>query len=257
LQQNPISAGLKFIAKTTSAKVAGRGDYPLSLHGVGLSIGSADPLNYRHLEKLKSLIQRYKPGLVSEHLSWGSVEGRYLNDLLPLPYDTDTLQHVVSRVEEVQDYLGHQVLIENVSSYLCFSNSTFTEWEFLSELAEHSGCAILLDINNIYVSAFNHGFNASTYIQSIPTHHVKEIHLAGPTKNRYKDVEILIDSHDQRICDDVWALYREAACIFTDVPVLIEWDSDIPPLGLLLKEAQNADNIRQGALHENVASIAG
>lgn len=234
-----------------------RGDYPLSLHGVGLSIGSADALNYRHLEKLKALIRRYEPGLVSEHLSWGSTGGLYLNDLLPLPYMEAALQHMISRVNEVQDYLGRQILIENVSSYMQFSSSTISEWDFLARLAQHSGCGILLDINNIYVNAFNHGFDAHEYIQSIPKAAVQEIHLAGHTVNRVDDIDIIIDSHDAHVSEEVWALYGKAIRIFDDVPVLIEWDSSIPDLGVLLEEASMADHIKREQNNGSIAKAAG
>ena len=233
-----------------------RCDYPLSLHGVGLSIGSADPLNYQHLQKLKNLIQRYQPGLVSEHLSWGSIGGRYMNDLLPLPYIEDALQHMVDRVSEVQDYLGCQILIENVSSYLQFSSPTITEWDFLSQLSQRAGCGILLDINNIYVNAFNHGFDAYEYVQSIPVTSVQEMHLAGHTVNRCKDTEIIIDSHDAMVRDEVWNLYREAVQRFEDVPVLIEWDSNIPALNVLLDEAGRADHIKREQASGYIAKAA-
>ena len=233
-----------------------RGDYPLSLHGVGLSIGSADALNYRHLEKLKALIRRYEPGLVSEHLSWGSIGGLYLNDLLPLPYMEAALQHMISRVNEVQDYLGRQILIENVSSYMQFSSSTISEWDFLARLAQHSGCGILLDINNIYVNAFNHGFDAHEYIQSIPKASVQEIHLAGHTVNRVDDIDIIIDSHDAHVSEEVWALFGKAIRIFDDVPVLIEWDSSIPDLGVLLEEASMADHIKREQNNGSIAKAA-
>ncbi len=238
-----------------------RRDYPLSLHGVGLSIGSSDPLNRQHLAKLKSLIQLYEPGLVSEHLSWGSSGGRYLNDLLPLPYNEEALAHLICRVSDVQDYLDRRILIENVSSYLAFSPSTMTEWDFLAELAARSGCGILLDVNNVYVSAFNHGFDAMTYLRAIPAAHVREIHLAGHTRKPLENAEIIIDSHDHRVCGAVWALYSEAVRMFPGVPALIEWDSDIPALGVLLDEARKADHIlgarHETHAHENIADIAG
>jgi len=220
-----------------------RANYPLSLHGVGLSIGACEPLNQKHLSDLKSLIQRYEPGLVSEHLSWGVADGRYLNDLLPLPYTVESLSHMVNRLNHVQDILQQSILIENVSSYLEFSHSTITEWDFLVELAQRSGCGILLDVNNIYVSAFNHSFDALEYLNAIPESTVREIHLAGHTRKMLENTEILIDSHNQHICDDVWKLYHEAVRLFPKCPVLIEWDSDVPTLDVLLSEAQKADNI--------------
>ncbi len=220
-----------------------RAHYPLSLHGVGLSIGSTDPLDRRHLGKLKALIRRFEPALVSEHLSWGSVDGRYLNDLLPLPYTKEALYHLVARVARVQDVLGRQILIENPSSYLQYVGSTIPEGEFLAELAERTGCGVLLDVNNIYVSARNHGFDAGAYLRAIPRHVVQEIHLAGFTVNRFEDGEILIDTHNRPVYPAVWALYRQAVHRFGRIPTLIEWDTDLPELAVLVDEARRADAI--------------
>jgi uncharacterized protein (UPF0276 family) len=220
-----------------------RAHYPLSLHGVGLSIGSTDPLDRRHLGKLKALIRRFEPALVSEHLSWSSVDGRYLNDLLPLPYTKEALYHLVARVARVQDVLGRQILIENPSSYLQYVGSTIPEGEFLAELAERTGCGVLLDVNNIYVSARNHGFDAGAYLRAIPRHVVQEIHLAGFTVNRFEDGEILIDTHNRPVYPAVWALYRQAVHRFGRIPTLIEWDTDLPELAVLVDEARRADAI--------------
>ncbi|MBK8754004.1 MAG: DUF692 domain-containing protein [Candidatus Competibacteraceae bacterium] len=220
-----------------------RAHYPLSLHGVGLSIGSTDPLNRRHLAALKTLIRRFEPALVSEHLSWGSVGGRHLNDLLPLPYTEEALYHLVARVCQAQEILGRQILIENPSSYLQYMESALPEWEFLAELAQRSGCGILLDVNNIYVSARNHGFDASAYLQAIPRSMVQEIHLAGFMVNRFDDGEILIDTHNQPVCPAVWALYRQAVQRFGRIPTLIEWDTDVPELAVLVAEAERANTI--------------
>jgi len=216
-----------------------RADYPLSFHGVGLSLGSTDPLNSWHLDKLKGLIDRYQPGLVSEHLCWCSVDQRYLNDLLPLPYTEEALRHVVSRIARVQDYLGRQILIENLSSYLQFTESSIPEWEFLRAVAQDSGCAILLDINNIYVNARNHGFDPVQYLSAIPVHSVKEMHLAGHSD----EGQYLIDTHNQPVCAAVWQLYTLAVNRFVPVPTLIEWDMDLPALDVLLAEAQRAQDI--------------
>lgn len=216
-----------------------RPHYPLSLHGVGLSIGSSDDLNYDHLSKLKALITRFEPDLVSEHLSWGSINGRYLNDLLPLPYTDEALEHVLERVGKIQDYLGRQILIENVSSYLQFKASTISEWEFLSELARYSGCGILLDVNNIHVNAVNHHFDPAEYLRAIPVRAVREIHLAGYD---CRD-NILIDTHGKPVYPEVWSLYWQAVRRFGRVPTLIEWDTDIPPLPVLLAEAAKANAI--------------
>lgn len=229
-----------------------RADYPISLHGVGLSLGSTDPLSEKHLQKLKTLVQRCEPILVSEHLSWGSVGGRYFNDLLPLPYRDDTLEHMVARVSQVQDYLQRPILIENLSSYLQFDSSDIPEWEFLAALAQRSGCGLLLDANNIYVSARNHGFNAQDFLCGIPQHLVGEIHLAGHSIKTFDDGELLIDTHDQRVSAGVWSLYRDAVRRFVNVPVLIEWDAQLPALEVLVAEAQQAAMI----LRDSYADVA-
>jgi len=229
-----------------------RRDYPLSLHGVGLSLGSTDPLDRTHLEKLRALVRRYQPGLVSDHLSWSSVEGRFLNDLLPLPYTEEALRHVTARVNEVQDFIGHEILVENPASYLQYRHSTLTEAEFLTALCERSGCGILLDINNAYVSACNHGLEARDFLSAIPAMRVGEIHLAGHTVKHYDDVELRIDTHDTFVCEAVWLLYRETLARTGPVPTLIEWDTDLPELPVLLDEAQKAEAIREQVL-ANVA----
>ena len=220
-----------------------RAHYPLSLHGVGLSLGSTDPLNTDHLAKLKALIARFEPALVSEHLSWGSIGGRYLNDLLPLPFTEEALKHVVERISQVQDYLGRQILIENVSSYLEYEDSTLSEAAFVTEAARQSGAGILLDVNNIYVNATNHGFDAPAYLRAIPRELVQEIHLAGFTVNEFEDGRIIIDSHNQLVADEVWALYRRAIQRIGPRPTLIEWDTDLPSLDVLVSEARTADLI--------------
>ncbi|MDS4030998.1 MAG: DUF692 domain-containing protein [Candidatus Contendobacter sp.] len=220
-----------------------RAHYPLSLHGVGLSIGSTDPLDQRHLASLNHLIRRFEPALVSEHLSWSSVGGRYFNDLLPLPYTEEALDHMVTRVVQVQDVLGRQILIENPSSYLQYVESAIPEREFLVELVNRTGCGVLLDVNNVYVSARNHGFDASAYLRAIPRHVVQEIHLAGFTVNRFDDGELLIDTHNRPVWPAVWALYREAVHYFGRIPTLIEWDTDLPELAVLVDEAHRADAI--------------
>jgi len=225
-----------------------RNDYPLSLHGVGLSLGSTDPLDQWHLDKLKGLIERYEPGLVSEHLCWCSVGQSYLNDLLPLPYTEEALSHVSRRIETVQDYLGRELLIENLSSYLQFVQSTIPEWEFLAEVSRRSGCGILLDVNNIYVNARNFGFAPQAYLEAIPIEAVKEMHLAG-----YEDEgDCLIDTHGRAVDAAVWDLYAQAVRRFGRVPTLIEWDTDIPALGVLREEAARAQAIME-APHVRVA----
>jgi len=222
-----------------------RAHYPLSLHGVGLSLGSIDPLDRTHLRELERLVHEFDPMLVSEHLSWGSVGGRFVNDLLPLPYTEEALRHMAERVRQVQDVLGRQILIENVSSYLQFTCSRMTEWEFLSALVRESGCAILLDVNNVYVSAMNHGFHAPTYLQALPAAAVREIHLAGHAVNRVGPREIRIDTHGEPVCQAVWELYALAVERLGPVPTLIEWDTEIPALDVLVAEAHKADSIAE------------
>ncbi|HEX4300417.1 MAG TPA: DUF692 domain-containing protein [Gammaproteobacteria bacterium] len=217
-----------------------RRHYPLSLHGVGLSLGSMDPLDEEHLRKLSQAVARFEPMLVSEHLCWTSVGGSHLHDLLPLPYTEEALDHVAARIAMVQERLGRRMLIENVSSYLEFEHSAMPEWEFLREVATRSGCGILLDVNNIYVSAVNHGFDAHAYVDEIPAREVGEIHLAGHTRRELQDGTILIDSHDQPVADAVWALYDYALARLGPKPTLIEWDSSLPALDALLAEAAKA-----------------
>jgi len=222
-----------------------RAEYPISLHGVGLSLGSADPLNTEHLRRLKNLVDRFAPGQVSEHLCWSSIGGRYLNDLVPLPYTEEALRHVVARVSEIQEILGRRILVENVSSYLEYLESSIPEWEFLREVAQRSGCGILLDVNNIYVSARNHGFDPRQFLRSIPGGLVEEIHLAGFTVNRFEGGELLIDTHDHPVAEEVWRLYALAVERFGPKPALIEWDTDLPALEVLLEEAGKAERIME------------
>jgi hypothetical protein len=192
---------------------------------------------------LKSLIERFEPALVSDHLSWGSIGGTYLNDLLPLPYTEEALAHFSARVGEAQDLLGRELLIENPSSYLQYRHSTIPEAEFLAELARASGCGLLLDVNNVHVSATNHDFDARQYLRGIPVDKVREIHLAGFSVNRFEEGEILIDTHSTRVSADVWALYRDALTRLGPRPTLIEWDTEIPPLAVLLEEARQAERL--------------
>ena len=216
-----------------------RQDYPISTHGVGLSLGSADALDREHLRKLKRLVDRIEPALVSEHLCWIGVNGRFLNDLLPLPYTTESLVHIVDRVSELQDYLQRDVMVENVSSYLEFAESSIPEWEFVREVSQRSGCKLLLDVNNIYVNATNHDFDARVYLDAIAPGSVGEIHLAG-----FEDAgDVLIDTHGSPVSDEVWRLYEYALQRFGNVPTLIEWDTDIPELAVLLGEAEKANHI--------------
>lgn len=218
-----------------------REHYPLSLHGVGLSLGSVDPIDNAHLQRLKALIDRFEPGLVSEHLCWSSVSSRHFHDLLPLPFTEEALTHVCDRIDAVQSFLGRSILIENISSYLRFTSSEMQEVDFISAVAQKTACGILLDINNIYVNATNYGGDAVAFMDKIPINSVQEIHLAG--FDRYSDTDFLIDTHGTRVSDAVWALYGHAIERFGPVPTLIEWDTDIPPLTVLLDEAMKANNI--------------
>src|SRR6516162_3493211 len=222
-----------------------RAHYQLSLHGVGLSLGSTDPLNADHLRELDRLVRDLEPVLISEHLSWSSVSGRYVNDLLPLPYTEEALQHMAARVRAVQEALGRQILVENISSYLRFSCAEVPEWEFLAALAHESGCGILLDVNNVYVNAMNHGFDAHSYLHGIPRSAVKEIHLAGHSVININGREIRIDTHNTHVANEVWMLYGAAVKRFGAVPTLIEWDADIPSLEVLQAEAAKADRIAE------------
>jgi uncharacterized protein (UPF0276 family) len=215
--------------------------YPLSLHGVGLSLGSTDPLDPRHLSRLRRAIDRFEPSLVSEHLSWSSIDGRFANDLLPLPYTEEAIHHLASRIAAVQDALGRQILIENVSSYLQYTSSQMSEWAFVSAVAAQAGCGLLLDINNIYVAARNHGFDPIDYLHGIAPDAVQEFHLAGHSTVEIDGREILIDTHGTAVCDAVWDLYARALRRFGNLPTLIEWDTDLPALAVLMAEAQKAD----------------
>jgi uncharacterized protein (UPF0276 family) len=216
-----------------------RQHYPISLHGVGLSVGSADGVSSDHLIQLKALVQRVQPALVSDHLCWGAIGVRHLNDLLPLPYTEEALQLVCDNIDRAQVFLGRQMLIENVSSYLQFADSAIPEWEFMAEVARRTGCGLLLDVNNVYVSAVNHGFDPLRYLDAIPAHAVQEIHLAGFDSNGV----CLIDTHGKRVARPVWNLYGEALTRMGPVPTLIEWDTDIPPLAVLCEEAAKAQAI--------------
>lgn len=217
--------------------------YPICLHGVGLSIGSTDALNTQHIARLRQLIDRIEPGIVSEHLSWSSIDGEYLHDLLPLPYTEEALRHFVSRVDAVQTALGRTIAIENVSSYLQYTHSTISEPEFLTEVAARTGCGIVLDINNVYVSASNHDFSPIDYIDAVPPIHVAEVHLAGHSQQRFRGRPVLVDTHDGPVCGQVWSLFRVAYQRLAHVPVLIEWDARLPELGVLIAEAQTAQRI--------------
>lgn len=216
-----------------------RHDYPLSLHGVGMSLGSADGLREQHLARLKRLVERVDPLLVSEHLCWGAFGQRHFNDLLPLPYTNEALTLMVERVDQVQTALGRTLLVENVSSYLQYRDSTLPELEFVAELARRSGCGVLLDINNLYVNSVNHGFDPYAALAAVPAHCVQEIHLAGHTRAEL----CLIDDHGSRVTDAVWSLYQAALTRLGPVRTLIEWDTRIPALDVLLDEARKVETL--------------
>ena len=221
-----------------------RRDYPISLHGVGLSLGSTDGLDERHLERFRRLVDRVRPGLISEHLSWTAAAGVHFADLLPLPLTEEALEVVCRNVEIAQDYLGRRILVENPSSYLRYRHSTIPEWEFISSVARRTGCGILCDVNNVFVSASNHGFEPRVYLEALPAGSVFEVHLAGHSLRELGDGRsIRIDDHGSRVGPEVWALYRDAIGLFGRVPTLIEWDRDVPSLGVLLDEAAKADTI--------------
>ena len=220
-----------------------RPSYPISLHGVGLSLGSADGLDGRHLRRLAALIGRVEPVLVSEHLSWSVTGGTYLNHLLPLPYTDESLELLCRHVDQTQSALGRQILIENPSSYLRFRDSPIPEPEFLAELARRAGCGLLCDVNNIYVSAHNLGFDAMAYVDALPWASVSEIHVAGHARNDADGLTILIDDHGSRVSPEVWQLYAHALSRFGPVATLVEWDTDIPTLDTLLAEACVADGL--------------
>ena len=229
-----------------------RADYALSLHGVGLSLGSADPLDERHLGKLDALVKRIEPALVSEHLCWSSIGERHANDLLPLPFTREALDHVVARIDATQERLGRRILVENVSSYFAFDVSTVPEWEFIAEAAKRSGCGVLLDVNNIHVNAANHGFDPYAYLDAIDPASVGEYHLAG-----FEVADgCLIDTHGSRVDDAVWSLYAAAVERIGARPTLVEWDCDLPALDVLLGEAATARSILAGSSRANAGAEA-
>jgi uncharacterized protein (UPF0276 family) len=214
--------------------------YPVALHGVSLSVGSTDPLDLEYLRRLRALAERVGARWISDHLCWTGVLGRNTHDLLPLPYDEPTLRHVVGRVRQVQDFLGRPIALENPSSYVGFTSSIMSEWEFLARLAEEADCALLLDVNNVYVSAFNHGFDPEAYVDAIPADRVVQYHLAGHT---HKGTHIL-DTHSGPAIDAVWALYARACARTGPVSTLFEWDEAIPSFDEVRREAEKAGPLR-------------
>jgi uncharacterized protein (UPF0276 family) len=226
-----------------------RADYPIVLHGVSLSIGSTDALDRDYLLALKQLAQRVDPAWISDHLCWTGVAGKNLHDLFPIPYTEEAVEHVASRVREVQDFLGRQILLENVSSYVAFRGSEMSEWDFLAEIARRADCHVLLDVNNIYVSAFNHGFDALEFLNGIPVGRVRQIHLAGHSNCGAH----IIDTHDADIVDPVWELYSAAVRRFGNVATMIERDDHIPPLPDLVTELDRAREIAARASQAEAA----
>lgn len=218
-----------------------RDKYPLSMHGVGLSLGSEEGLSTEQLAALKSLVDRYQPALVSEHLAWCRYRNFVFNDLLPVPYTKESLDIMVNNIDQTQNHLKRQILIENPSSYFQLDYTTYSEWEFLVILARQSGAGILLDVNNIYVSACNHGFDAQEYIKNIPAELVGEMHLAGHSVQKLGSGKILIDDHGSEVIPEVWELYELTLDHIGNRPTLIEWDANIPEWQILLREAKRAD----------------
>ena len=227
-----------------------RRDYPVSLHGVCMSIGGPQPLDKTHLGRFKALVDRYEPALVSEHLAWSTHETTYFNDLLPLPYTPATRARVADHIDEVQETIGRPILLENPSTYVLFSQSTMSETEFLGELVRRTGCGLLLDVNNVFVSATNHGYSALGYLADFPIEHVGEIHLAGHAEQTDDEGDLLlIDSHDGPVADAVWKLYDIVIGRSGSIPTLIEWDSDIPDWPILKAEATAAQTILDRHAH--------
>lgn len=225
-----------------------REDYPIVLHGVSMSIGGSDPLDWDYLKQLKQLAERIDPPWMSDHLCWTGINGTNLHDLMPLPYTEESLKHVVERIKQVQDFLGRQFLIENVSSYVTYKESQLSEWEFLKAVAEEANCHILLDVNNIYVSSFNHGFDPLEYLNAIPIDRVQQFHIAGHTN---KGTHI-IDTHDHEIVQEVWDLYAKAVERFGYVSTMIERDDNIPEMPELMLELDRVRQIANSILKEEV-----
>jgi uncharacterized protein (UPF0276 family) len=223
-----------------------RQDYAVTFHSVGMSLGSTDPLNWQYLKQLKQRIQQFSPAWISDHLCWTSVGGRYSHELMPMPYTDEAIRLLISRIQQVQDFLQQRILIENVSSYLRYAASAMQEWDFLSAIASEADCDILLDINNIYVSACNHGIDADKYLSSVPTERVREMHLAG-----YEDMGThLLDTHGEPVHDAVWELYYQALLRFGPIPTLVEWDNNIPAFSRLLAEGEKAKSMMRRVCDE-------
>lgn len=230
-----------------------RADYPVVLHGVSLSIGGSDPIPAAYLHALRALVDRFEPAWVSDHLCWTSADAHQLHDLLPLPWTEELLAHLVPRIGRVQDALGRALVLENVSSYLTFAHATIPEWEFLAELARRTGCDLLLDVNNVHVSAYNHGFDAQRFVDAIPRDRVAQIHLAGHTDHGTH----LLDTHDAPVADAVWELYHYTITRLGPVATLVEWDGEVPPLEVVEAQALRARAVAASAIAQRTAAAAG
>lgn len=228
-----------------------RADWDFSVHGVGLSLGSAEGICPDHLRRLKAVVERYQPALVSEHVSFAVAGGHYLNQLAPLPYTEESLALLVRHVDQAQEVLGRPLLMENPSRYFSWAQSPIPEPEFLAELSRRSGCGLLVDVNNVFVSARNMGFDPSDWLQALAAHGVRvgEIHLAGHSRRETEQGVMLIDDHGSEVCDPVWTLYQQALALFGPTPTLIEWDSDLPSLVTLEQQAEKANGLSQEAAH--------
>ena len=229
-----------------------RARYPLVMHGVSMSIGSTDPINRDYLGQLRELARRIEPAWISDHLCWTGAHGVNAHDLLPLPYTEEAIRHVVARVNEVQDFLGRRILLENVSSYITYPESEMSEWEFLREITERADCLILFDVNNIYVSGFNHEFDPRAYIDAVPAKRVQQIHIAGHRNHG----NYIIDTHDEPVIDPVWELYAHAVRRFGPVSTMIERDDNIPPLAELIAELGHARQVVADVQRETAVSAA-
>jgi uncharacterized protein (UPF0276 family) len=217
-----------------------RQDYPVAMHGVALNIGSSDALDWSYLSAIKALAQRVEPHIISDHLCWTGVNQHRMHDLLPLPYTEETIRHVAKRIQDVQDFLGRELVVENLSSYLQ-AQAPLKEWEFVRAVAQEAQCGLLVDVNNIFVSSRNHGFDAMDYLKALPADRIRQIHLAGHTYSG----EFCVDTHDQPVCTDVWQLYGQAVKLWGHIPTMIERDDNIPPLQELLDELGQARDFLQ------------
>ncbi|MGH1378890.1 MAG: MNIO family bufferin maturase [Alphaproteobacteria bacterium] len=231
-----------------------RQEFPISMHGVGLSLGSDQGVDTDHLRQFKELIDIFDPFIVSDHVSWSASGNAHLNDLLPLPYNSETLNRLCDNIDKTQTYFGRKILVENPSTYLSFRGNEMTEYEFLNLICDRTGCGVLLDVNNIYVQSHNHGIDPIEYIDNINANNVGEMHLAGHIERSVGDNKILIDSHNQLVRNEVWDLYSYAIGKIGAVPTLIEWDQDFPPLDILIEEASRARSIIEREASESAKS---